>query len=332
MILLRTFKNSRLLGTLGLILVLFAIFVPSFIDAFSTNGPEELRSFTCMPFYQLIFGQIHKFPVLNHLVAMLIIMLVSFALIRIGVRDQLLQQRSLMPAIFFILFTAALPEARQVSPALVGSLFYILCFAILFEVHDKKPDTYSIFAASLILVFGSMFCLKLIWFVPLIWVSLWTMRTVSLRELVYPLVAYALLALFLFTWFWGVKGNVAPFGELIMDNMAISGAFVSYHYSVYLLYGFILLLVLISSFHMIDRFQTRKTVVQKVYQVLFYMFLAGLLYFFFVIRFEPGSLVYIALPVAFVLSNYFHRKRTSVIHELTMWILLGLVVYVQLMV
>jgi hypothetical protein len=265
-------------------------------------------------------------------VAMLITMLISYTLIRIGVRDQLLQQRSLMPAIFFILFTAALPEARQVSPALISSLFYILCFVILFEVHDKKPDTLSIFAASLILVLGSMFSLKLIWFVPLIWISLWTMRSVTWRELFYPVVAYMLLALFLFTWYWGIREDGPGFVKLVKENLAITGSFKPYHYSVYILYAYILLLVGISSIHMIDRFQSRKTVVQNIYQVMFYMFLAGILFFVFIARFEPASLVYIALPVTFVLSNYFHRKRSPWIHELAIWILLGLVVYVQLMV
>jgi len=117
MILLRIFKNNRAGGTAGMILLLIAIYIPSFIDAFGAHGPYELLPFEGMPFYNLVFGAIHKVPVLNHFVAMLIIMLISYALIRIGVRDQLLQQRSLMPAIFFILFTAALPDARQVSPA-----------------------------------------------------------------------------------------------------------------------------------------------------------------------------------------------------------------------
>lgn len=331
MILLRIFKDNRLLGTVAIILLLIAIYVPSFIDAFNMSG-EELKSFTSMPFYQLIFGSIHKVPVLNYLVSMLITMLISYTLIRIGVRDQLLQQRSLMPAFFFIVFIAALPEARQVSPALISSLFYILCFVIIFEVHDKKPDTLSIFAASLILVLGSMFCLKLIWFVPLIWISLWTVRTVTWRELLYPVVAYIMLALFLFTWYWGIRDNGPGFVELVKENLTITGKLEPYHYSVHIFYAYILVLVGIASIHMINRFQSRKTVVQNIYQVMFYMFLAGTLYFIFVVRFEPSSLVFIALPVAFVLSNYFHRKRSPWIHELAIWILLGLAVYVQVMV
>lgn len=331
MILLRIFKDNRAAGTAGIILLLIAIFVPSFIDALGTRGTEELQPYTCMPFYNMIFGAIHKVPVLNHFVAMMIVMLISYTLIRIGVRDQLLKQRSLMPAIFFILFAAALPEARQVSPALIGSLFYLLCFVILFEVQDKRPDTLSIFVASLILVLGSMFCLKLIWFVPLIWISLWTMRQVTWRELFYPVVAYILLALFLFAWYWGIKGNGGAFVELVKENIRISGSFEPFHFSVYILYGYMLLLVVIASIYMVNRFQTMKTAAQKIYQVMFYMFLAGILFFHFIARFDPVSLVFMAIPLTFVLSNYFHRKKSPWIHELVLWILLGLVVYVQLM-
>lgn len=331
MILLRIFKNDRLLGILAFILLTMAIYAPGFIDAFKPDG-VAISPYTCMPFYQLIFGSIHQVPVINYLVAMLFTMLIAYILIRIGLRDQLMQERSLMPAFFFILFTAALPEARQVSPALISSLFYILSFVILFQVHEKEPDTLSIFMASLILVLGSMFCLKLIWFVPLIWVSLWTMRSVTWRELLYPVIAYCMLALFLFTWYWGIQGDGSKFVVLIKDNLSFKGAFRPYHYSVYILYGYILLLVLIASIHMINRFQSLKTVIQSIYQVMFYMFLAALLYFIFVVRFEATSMVYIAVPVTFVLSNYFHRRRSPWIHELAMWILLGLVVFVQFMV
>jgi hypothetical protein len=332
MILLRLFKDSRAMGTGAMLLLLVAIFIPSFVDNFSAAGATELAPHTGMPFYNLMFGAIHTIPVLNHFVALLLIMLIAYLLIRIGVRDQLLRQRSLMPAIFFILFTAALPASRVVSPALIASIFYLLCFVILFEVHGQRPDTLSIFSASLVLVLGSMFYLKMIWFIPLIWVSLSTMRQVTWRELFYPVAAYLFLALLLFTWFWGIRDNGAGFGALIAENLSFSGGFQAYHFSAYLLYGFMILLVGIASIHMVLRFQSMKTAVQKIYQVMFYIFLAGTLFFVFVSRFDPTSLVFIAFPLSFVLSNYFHRKKSPWIHELVLWILVGLVVYVQVMV
>ena len=330
MILLRIFKNNRLGGMAGMLLLIVGVFLYSFIRDFSGEGASLVTQHQGMPFYQLIFGAIHTVPLVNHLSAMLLMVLISMMLIRIGIRDQLLEQRSLMPGFFFILFAAAIPEARQVSPALVGSVFYLLCFAILFEVHDKKPDTYSIFAAALWLALGSMFCLKLIWFIPLMWAGLRTMRPVTWREIVYPVVAYMLLALFLFTWYWGVMGKGEVFVQVVSRNLAFTGGLAPYHFSVYVLYGYMLLLVLVTSMYMIRRFQTRKTLLQNIYQVMFYMFLAGILFYALVARFDPSSLVFIALPVSYVLSNFFHRKRNPWTHELALWILVWLVVYVQI--
>lgn len=331
MILLRIFKNSRLGGTMGLILLLIGIFLGSFIRDFGSEGISSVTAHQGMPFYQLVFGAIHKVPVLNHLIAMLLMLLIGYMLIRIGVRDQLLERRSLMPAIFFILVAAALPESRQLSPALLGSVFYLFCFAILFEVHDKKPDTFTVFTAGVTLVLGSLFYLKLIWFIPLMWGSLRTMRPVTWRELFYPVVAYILLALFLFTWYWGILGDGKLFREVVVNNLAFSGGFAPYHFSVYLLYGYILLLVLVTSIYMISHFQSRKSLIQNIYQVLFYMFLMGALFYVLVARFDPSGLVFVAIPLCYVFSNYFHRKRNPWTHELALWILVGLVVYVQVM-
>ena len=148
-----------------------------------------------------------------------------------------------MPALFFVLFAAALPETRQVSPALVGSVFYLLCFAILFDINDKAPDTFSVFTAGIVLALGSMFYLKLIWFLPLIWISLGTLRSVTWRELLYPVIAYLLMGLFLFTWYWGVLDQGYRFLELLGKNLAFEGSyehlFQSNHFSVLIYYGFI---------------------------------------------------------------------------------------------
>jgi hypothetical protein len=332
MIFLKIFKNTRALGNTVLILLLLGLFLPSMIRMLGQTQPVELSPRSDMPFYNLVFGSIYKVPVVSHLVTLLIMIFISYLLIRIGTRDQLVQQYSLMPAIFYILFTAALPEAHPVSPALIGSIFYVLCFHLLFELQDDPPNTLSIFRASLILVAGSMFYLKLIWFIPLIWLLLFTIRPVTWRELLYPVIGYFLLALFLFTWYWGIKGDAGEFTRLISDNMAIGGTFEEYHYSVYLLYGFFLLLVGIASLYMMGRFQSLKTDAQKIYQVLFYMFWGGILFYVFVARFDSAALAYIAFPVSFILSFYFHRKKVTWIHEVFIWILLGLVVYVQLMV
>ncbi|MFO7934534.1 MAG: DUF6427 family protein [Bacteroidales bacterium] len=326
MIWLRFFKNNRAGGVFGVVILAVALFLISFLS------PEQPEDFSAMPFYRLVFGKIHTLPVLNRIITLIIMLGICLMLVRISFRYMLLEHRSYMPAYFFLLFSAALPSSHQVSPALIGSLFYILCFSMIFGVRDKKPDTFHIFNASLVLVLGSMFYLKLVWFIPLIWISLATLRPVSLREMFYPVIAYLILGLFLFTWYWVVLEDLERLAGLLRDNLAFQNSFHPYHYSVYLYYGFFLLLVAIASVYMANRFLTRKTAIQNIYQVMFYMFIAGILFFVMIAGWSYTALVYIAFPVSFLMADYFHRKRNPWTHELALWILLGLLVYAQIMV
>ena len=346
MILLRFLKNNRTGGVVGFIVLSVAIFLKSFIQSGGSGGigvpgtaggigaagTSGLVACSDMPFYNLLFGAIHTTPVLNRFITLVILWILSYTLIRMSIRYVLIEFRSFMPAVFFLLFSLALPETQHVSPALVGSLFYLICFAILFGVHDKPPDTFSVFNAGVVLALGSMFYLRLIWFVPLIWISLGALRTVTWREIFYPVVAYLILGLFLVTWYWVVLDDGAVLKTLISKNLAFERSFEARHFSVYIYYGFMTLLVFLASIYMIVRFQSRKTMIQNIFQVMFYMFVCGGLFFLFITRFDLVSLVYIGIPVSYILSNYFHRKRNHWMHEVVLWIVVGLLVFAQWMV
>lgn len=325
MILLRIFKDSRAPGILGLLILSVVVFLNSFIH------PGPLEGYVGMPFYKLLFGAIHTIPIIDRIVALLLVWITGYLVIRLGTTYVLLEQRSIMPALFLLLFSFSLPASQQVSPALLGAIFYLLAFNIFFNVHDKPPDTILAFSGGLVLALGCMFYMKLIWFIPLIWISLGTLKSMTVRELIYPLLALAMMMLFLFTWYWGIMDNAGGFASLIKENLAFRNAFQHYHFSTYLYLVYMLLLVVLASIYMVNRFQVRKTAAQLIYQVMFYMFVMGILFFFLIALFEPTTLVYIGIPVAFILSNYFHRRKNTLEHELALWLCLGLLVFAQVM-
>ena len=331
MIFLRLFKNSRAGGIIGLVILAVALFLISFLErASGINGPGGgLREFTAMPFYDLMFGPLQQKPVWNRIVSIFLLLISTYILIRVSATYGLIEFRSVMPAYFFLLFTAALPSTHQVSPAMLGFIFYLLSFYILFGVSDKKPDTFTVFNAGLVLALGGLFYLKLIWFLPLIWISIWTLRPATGREMLYPVVAFFLLGLFLFAWYWGGMDDAEKFVTLVRENLSFRMEARKVHYSAYLYYGFFLVLIIAASLYMIYRFQARKTVIQNIYQVMFYMFVAGLLFFVLIARFDSTTLIFIAFPVAFILSNYFHRRNNPWTHELALWILFSLLVFMQ---
>lgn len=329
MILIRTFKDTQSRGVIGLFLLLAGIYLPTIIGGVSTSLVHVLHEHS-MPLYNLLFGKLEHHPFWSPVFSLILILLISLLLIRISFRDQLLYERSMFPAFFFVLIAVMVPGAQFLNPMLIAAIFYLLSFSILFQTHDERPNTLKVFGASLLLALGSLFWLKLIWFVPLIWLTLLTIRAVTWREMVYPLVAYMLLALFFLTWYWGIKNDMDSFLSMISDNMSILSFWEKPHFSLAIFFGLLLFYLVLGSIYRIQKIQTSKTVVQNIYQVLFYLFIGGVLVFLFIARLHPGSLVFIAIPASFALSAFFHRKRKSWILEVMLWILLFSAVLVRL--
>jgi len=323
MILLYIFKNGRITGLVAIVFLCLGFLIPGLIH------PLPYESLPGMPLYQLLFGGIAKHPILDGIMASLVFLLLAYLLVRIGVRFLLLENRSVMPAIFFLLFAAILPNAMRMSPPLLASLFYLISLSMVFNLHDKR-DAFGVFNASLVLSFGAMFYLPLLWFIPLFWFAILTMRNASWREFLHTLVAPGLAFFFLFTWYWAIQNEADGFTMLIQSQFSFPEWQMDWHFSSFIFYGLFLLLVGLASLYMVKRFQARKTMVQNIYQVMFYMFIGGLIFFVLVSRLDPAALVYPAFPTAYILSNYFHRRKNHWGLELALWLLLGAGVYLQL--
>ncbi len=324
MLLLRLFKNNRTAGLLFTGLASVALFLVSVMQA-GTPTPFE-----GMPLYNLLFGKIQNYAVLNRLLALLHYWIIAYMLSRISFRYQLLENRSLMPSLFFLLLAFALPSARQLSPSLIGFLFFLWAYLILMGLPEAEKDELLVFRASLAMALGSLFYLPLICFIPLIWVSIATLHKSTWREWIYPLTAYVLLAVFLVSWYWGLKNDLESLWGILGRNLLRNGNQVVLHIGSILYFLFCLLLIGLGSLFMIEGFQTRKTMVQNIYQVFFFVFIGAVLFFVFASERSPQGLLYIAFPVSFLLANYFHRRKNHWVHELMLWMLTGLLVFLQI--
>ncbi|MEZ5071218.1 MAG: DUF6427 family protein [Bacteroidales bacterium] len=324
MFLLRIFKDARGTGGAALMLLSVLLFLPSFLH------PEVHPETTGMPLYSLMFGWLHDHPFFNQLFCLLHVWVLLYVLIQINGRHQLTEFRTFMPGTFFLLMAAALPMEQIVTPELTGMVFVAISFVVLLEQNESKRSLSRVFSASLILAAGSLFYLPLFWFIPLVWISLVTLAPVTWREIAVPLVAYACLAIFLISWYWGVQDAPDQLRSILQTNMTRPEKAGPYHLSIYLYYAYLFFLVILASFHMIQRFQSRKTFIQNIYQVFFYMFVAGLLFFWLLARFQPQGLLLLAMPSSILLPHYFHRRKNHWSHELMLWVLAGLLVFAQL--
>jgi hypothetical protein len=324
MILLRLLKNNRAGGTIVIFLLLALQWGQSIVS------PPEATKWTTMPLYHMIFEPLVALPHLSVFVAFLIFSAIAILLVRLNVKYFLIEDRSFMPAAMFILIAGTFPGLHQLNPMLIGTLFLLITIIILFNAQEDNPDSFRIFNASLVLGIGSMFYLDLIWFIPMVWITILIVRPLRWRELLYPIVVIAMIALFFVTYYWVALDDMALLAEVLLANLSLPSSYTVYENSWLILTAYLLLIIIIASIYALRHVAARKIVIRKLYQVFFVMFLYAILYDLIFTKLRVESFYILALPVAYLLSNFFHRKRNHWMHELLLWVWIGIIVYIHI--
>lgn len=306
-------------------LLLLLQWMPSIIH------PPAAKVWHTMPAYHFFFDTLQGLPHLATIIALMFFSATAILLVRLNVKYFLIDDRSFMPATIFTLVAGSFPELHQLNPVLIGTLFLLVTIMILFNGHEDKPDSYRIFNASLVLGVGSLFYLNLIWFVPLIWLTILTIRPMRWRELVYPVIVYSILALFLISYYWVFLDDLDLLVRVLKNNLAFP-----VHYTAYnnwlILIGYLLILIIMSSIYLLQRFQARKIVIRKLYQVFFTVFVYSILFDLIVTKMMLEVFYILAIPIAYLLSNFFHQKRNHWSHEVLLWIWIGIIVALRVFV
>jgi hypothetical protein len=322
--LLRLIKNNRIPGILFIVFLLGIVWLNSFIH------PDLVEPTHSMPLYRFIFGSLDgKFP-LSVVLGMVFYALIAILILRFNSIHFLLQDRSYMPATFFLFILASYPYTLHLNPILVASPFLVLAMLVLVKGDEHRAEPLALFNATLLLAIGSMFYLKLIFFIPFLWITASVIRPLKWRGIVNPILVVVLMAVFYLTWFWVFKDDVSLFFTMIEENLHISwGTFRSLPLNVWIIIAYISLLIVITSIYLLSRFQGRKIIIRKLYIVLFILFLFCLVFYVFISAYSAEVISLMAIPVAYLFANFFQRRRNHWSHEVLLWIWIALIVYMQ---
>ena len=293
----------------ALIIVIFGIIL--WLPAFFSHLPIGISSSG----YLSIGGSLSSFafgnPLLSRIIACIFLSFQAFLIVRLNVMYMLIQQKTYLPALFFISITSFYLPLMNFSGYIFSSFFFTLILMLLFSVYKKEPNSYRFFEAGLIIGIGSLFYPRLIYFLPFIWIISVVLRPFYWREWVFPVIGLILPYLFIITYLYITNGKIIyVFRTLWAELTFISFSFkLEWNYLV--IVGYILFLIIVASIYMLQVFQFRKIYIRNYYLSFFWLFAISLIIFFFLSHFDTGILYVLALPVAFILSNYFKTSRQS---------------------
>ena len=323
--LLRLIKHNRPQGIIFIFFLMILLWLGTFIN------PETPEAITAMPLYELLFGPLRHHPIPSALVSMAIYGLLIVLIIRLNMIHFLLEERTPMPAGFFIMLAASYPPALQLSPVLVSGPFLLIALLMLIRGDEHRADPMALFNASLVLAAGSFFYLKILWFIPFLWITATIIRPLKWRGVINPILVLIMMVLFAVTNYWVFRDDISLLKALLQRNLSMPGGKLpGLETPEMILYGYLLILIIISSIHLLNRYQVRKIIIRKLYLVLFVLFIYGILFYLFISGFRSELTVILAVPLAYLISNFFYRRRNHWVHELLIWIWLGLIAWLHM--
>lgn len=317
--LLRILSDSKLPTAILILLFATLLWIPGFISPETTAFyfPAEP-----MPLYRYAAEFLMGKVVLSKILAFIFILFQAFQMVRLNGKFILIQERTFLPAFIFLLLVSFYFPHLQFSEYIFGSLFMFIILDGLFSSYKSEANSWKFFEAGLWIGIGSLFYARFIYFLPFIWISQVILRPFFWREWVLP-VAGIFVPAFLFTSIRYLLGsNPWEAWDIFYDNLN------NFHFSFrfntpYIIISvYVFLLVILASGYMLRIYQFRKIYIRNYYLIFFWLFLLSSVLFTFLTRFDPGVIYVTAIPVSFLLSNYFINARKSLGNRLLFGILI----------
>ncbi|MGC9341977.1 MAG: hypothetical protein ACP5E3_04705 [Bacteroidales bacterium] len=306
--LLRFLSDSRLPTAIFIFLIAFVLWLPGFLSPETTAFYYPVKP---MPLYELFAGMMMGNVLLSKIIAFIFILFQAFLVVRLNGKFILIQERTFLPAFFFILLVSFYFPHLQFSRYLFGSLAVLIMLDVLLSSYKSDPNSWRFFEAGLILGVASLFYARMIYFFPFIWISQLILRPFFWREWILPIVGVIVPAFIVVAIRYLTGADPWAIWDIFYDNL--NNFYFSFRFILpyIIISSYIFLLVIIASGYMLRVYQFRKIYIRNYYLAFFWLFLLSSTLFTFLTRFDPGIVYASAIPVSFLLSNYFINARKS---------------------
>jgi hypothetical protein len=324
---LRIFKGSGL-GVLFLIIItLMAMWISAFFDPqLPSASVYETRP---MPLYALLKLFTGSLPLPGVIFSFVILSLMMFLMVNFNTKVFFINERTFLPALIYLLFSALFPQCQVLNPVLPAAVFLILAIMRIMDSYRKPGVAYNFFDAGILIGTGSLFYANLMWFGLLAIIGIALLRTVSIKEI-------AISVLGLVTPFVLIVGIYYVFGKDLMvlfkdiseNFFGESDGYVFTHLAVVAII-FTGLAILVSIAFLMMGINSKKIKARKTFSLLLWSFFLSLILYFVLPSISVEMIWITGLPAGYFLAHYFVFARKKLLPEIIFSGLFLLILLVQ---
>lgn len=316
----------------------FTIFLIVVVMLFIWAGPivRAKKSFSLyfdldpMPLYGIVSSILGTHPLPGIILSILMVSLMAFMMVNLNTTLFFINERTFLPAFFYILISGLFPQYQLMNPAVFGAVFLMLAIRRIMESYRIQGTAYNFFDAGLLIGTGSLFYANLVWFGLITVVGIALLRTWNPRELLLSIIG--LLTPFVLTLgIYYVEGtNPVDFLNILMYNLfglkagfaLIPVIIIAMIYTGVLVFG--------SLYSLILMFGTKKVQSRKTFSLLLWVFLISILIWLLVPSVSIEIIWIAAIPLSYFLSHYFVFLKRKVFSEIMFTLFFLMIVLMQI--
>lgn len=264
------------------------------------------------------------------LIMMILTITYAFLAVHLNTRFNFIPERTYFPALFTATLSAAIPGTQMFHPVILAGFFLYFALKLLFQTYRYNGTSFHFFRAAILIGLGSLFYPPLIVFFLLIYVAQFVLRTFNWREWLTPLIGIFLPFYFYVGIYFIVTGEWEPLPERFVKGITVLMEWEDFTLAHFVFFGYLALMILVSSLGMIARFTTRKVSSRLYLVIIFWTFVISLAGYFLIPAVSVEILLIVALPVSYLFSSYFTISQPVWKCEVLLWGYLMALVYLQI--
>lgn len=323
---LRFIKNNQAIHFVTIPLIVTGLWFRAYLnpELFSYSSGEEQ-----MPLYQF-FARLGSVSVLgSNILAMVLVVLLAFFILKLNTSYSFIRVRSFLPSITFVLITSGVTALHCLHPVYFGALFLLLAANRIFAAYEKDQVNSNAFDSGFFIGLGSLFYFNLIFFFPMVWIGFMLIRkNPEWRNFVLPIIGLLLPWLYTFS-FYFLTDSLPLLGNTIVQNVMSPVSLLDAALPIKIYLGLLIFLTLVGSFFLVAQMDEKKVSSRKYFQIFFVIFIISMLVLLLVPSASQEMLILLAIPLSFLLANYLIFMRRQFWGNLFVYLLIGMVIYLQ---
>ncbi len=306
------------------------LWVFSFIEPVGIEIPVDAMS---TPFYAFVANLFPLNTFGSGITALILVLIQSLLLVQFNKKYILINSRTYLPAFFYILISGSFIHLQRLNPAIIGTLFIFISIHYIFSIYRSDYALNKLYIAGFFIALASLFWAPLAIIFLLVFISLTILRPLIGREWIAGILGFFTPYLFVLVYYYVFSDQEKLYTiiDTFTGNFSLIKEFYPIHFSYYIFYGFLLLMIILASYTIIINYQKKKIRTRKFFEINWWMFLMGMMLFIFLKNVSYEIIYFLALPTSFLLTDYFYSIRKSWYINGILFILIGAIIYIQIM-